>query len=135
MGFAEVVPADGLAQVTLRCCGCPAERSWAAPFYSDRIRVLGAARREGWGFLADGRRRCPVCQAIAGRFGRRGSLAHELRRGGVHTSAHKSGPDFPTYAEPVFAASAVQDAGAPLHKAPVSLRAPPSTLQLDLFAA
>ena len=134
MGFAGVVPADGLVTVTLTCGECGRSETWPTPYYSDRIRVLSQARRLGWGWFPDHRRRCPVCQAIATRFGRWGSLAHELRPGFVHGCAHQSGLDSSDSVTPVLAAPAVQELAPPPGQAIVPLRAVPTTLQLDLFS-
>jgi hypothetical protein len=95
MGWAVEIPADGQDGFTLCCGECGRSERFQARFMGCRVRELGRARREGWGFR-DGspivpgsmgmggrvERLCPVCAAIQAHArdgGLWGHLAHELR--------------------------------------------------------
>lgn len=118
MGFVQVVPADGLVTMTLACGDCGRARTWPVPFYSDRIAALDEARRLGWGWRQDNARRCPVCQAMATRFGLWGIRAHELLPDHLHKNS-------------ALAPAVAPGTPLPTHTAAV---APAAPVQLSLFA-
>lgn len=103
MGLAVHLPADGKGGFTLCCVECGRTQEFKARFMGCRVRELGRAQREGWGFregvlveerLDDGGTRlrvarlCPTCAVIerhAREGGTWGYLLAELRaaRAGV----------------------------------------------------
>lgn len=110
MGLAVHLPADGRDGFTLTCVECGRCQAFKARFMGCRMRELGCARREGWGFregvlvevLDDGhvRRRvarlCPTCAVIerhAREGGTWGHLLAELRatRAGLGEGADQRG--------------------------------------------
>jgi hypothetical protein len=55
MGFAVEIPADGAAGFALCCDECGRVERFKARFMGCRVRELGRARREGWGWRCSGR--------------------------------------------------------------------------------
>jgi hypothetical protein len=94
MGSAVEIPADRADGFALACDECGRVERFKARFMGCRVRELGRARREGWGWRRDGRlvdhampdgsigrrvaRLCPACDAIERQAAEGGLWGHLL---------------------------------------------------------
>jgi hypothetical protein len=94
MGWAVEIPADRADGFALCCDECGRVERFKARFMGCRVRELGRARREGWGWRRDGRlvdhplpdgsigrrvaRLCPACDAIERQAAEGGLWGHLL---------------------------------------------------------